>query len=143
MKRLLCIICLMVLANGCATVTLKDVYQHIDDYYQTHPEWSYKELAVKRGETTTLMTLTEIRLATSVRKVKEVGSSLASFSFDDNGRWIGDTSARAGGFLWWTVERRQSYGGRYGRTIDILECTYYFKWDDALSEYLCYDWIRW
>ena len=142
MKRLLCTICLLIFANGCATVALKDIHQHIDNYYQLNPQWSVKKAAVEEGRATTLMTLTEVRLATSVRKINDAGYPLADFFFDDNGCWYGETSMKSGGLLWWTVTRPKSYG-YYGGTIEIPEYTYYFRWEDGLDEYICYDWMYW
>ena len=143
MKRLMLTICLLLLFGGCMRVTSKDIQQHINNYYQSkHPTWTEKKAAVMGGRTTTLMTLTEIRLATSVRKINSAGYALADFFFNDDGCWYGDTSTKAGGLLWWTITRLKSYG-YYGGTIEIPEYTYYFKWEDSLGEYMCYDWVQW
>lgn len=145
MKRATCTIYLMLLIGGCMRVTSKeDIQQHINNYYQLkRPTWSdTKKAAVEQGRATTLMTLTEIKLATSVRKINNAGYPLADFYFDDNGCWLGDTSQRAGGLLWWTITRSDSLG-YYGGAVNVPEYTYYFKWEDSLGEYLCYDWVQW
>lgn len=143
MRKILCSTCLVILASGCMRVTLTDIQQHIDNYYQSkHPTWSEKKAAVEIGRATTLMTLTEVKLATSVRKINSAGYVLADFYFYDNGCWLGKTSQKAGGLLWWTVTRPKDYGYYIG-AIEIPEYTYYFKWEDSLGEYMCYDWVQW
>jgi len=143
MKRLLFSIWLLSVCGCGSHLTLENIQQHIDNYYQSeHPTWSAKKSAVEKGRATMLMTLTEVRLATSVRKINNAGYALADFYFDEHGCWYGDTSTKAGGLLWWTVNQRKSLS-YYGGIVEIPEYTYYFKWEDNLDEYMCYDWVQW
>lgn len=138
----MCTICLLLLTSLCgcwSRVTLENIQHHIDDYYHSkHPTWIEKKAAVEEGRATALMTWTEIKLATSVRKIK-LGYK-ADYFFYDNGCWLGKTSQKAGGLLWWTVTRYSRY---INSGIEVPEYTYYFKWESDLGEYVCYDWVQW
>lgn len=143
MKRLLFSIWLLSVCGCGSRVTLENIQPHIDNYYQSkHPTWSEKKAVVEEGRATVLMTLTEVRLATSVRQINNAGYALADFYFNEYGCWYGDISTKAGGILWWTVNQGKSLG-YYGGTIETPEYTYYFKWEDNLDEYMCYDWVQW
>lgn len=144
---MLCMICLLVMVSGCAGVTLEDMQQHIDHYYQlVHRTESEKKKLVKRGSIEVGMTLTEIKLATSVAEINE-GCPLwhwrIGLCIDKHGCWsCGDVSSKAGGFLWLTVNRYDG-GTRYDHDYGRPWYTCYFKWNDGLGEYVCYDWVQW
>ena len=145
---ILYIAALITLTGGCMqllgqTISLEDIQSHIDNYYENHPDWSAKKAAVEKGSAIVSMTLTEVGLATSVRKLKEAKYPLAQFYFNPSGCWYGDTTMTAGGLLSWTVNRPKSLSYPAFGAVEVPEYTYYFKWNDDMKEYICYDWIMW
>lgn len=145
MKRVMNTICLMLalLVSGCMSgriVTLENIHQHVDNYYQKYPTWITKKEFVMKGNATVAMTFTEVRLATSIRKINNASYPIADVYFNSSGCWIAKFSMRAGGSLSWTPTRLKRYS--YGH-IEVPEYTYYFKWDNVLNEYVCYDWVHW